>query len=141
MKTPVPMSKWGKDHWSTLAYIECRVVDNHGYLDDQQMQPRGTKYPYRLRGYDPEKPETYIDGYGDWGALEDFVAAGLVVPGKDANPDSPTGRLFFRDIGVRHRTHQVALTEKGLMVAGRLRTHKARGGNFASFKAPRFETS
>jgi hypothetical protein len=29
-RDPVPIELWGKDHWTTLAYIETRCVDYDG---------------------------------------------------------------------------------------------------------------
>jgi hypothetical protein len=134
--THIPIEKWGKDHWSTFAYIETRAVDHHGYLDNRQMQPRNTHYPCRLKGYDPEKPETFVVGHGDWGCLEDMVAEGLVAPGPEALPQSATGRIPWSDVTTKRPAHtnQVRLTEKGIAIAGQLRGHKARGGNFATFE-------
>jgi len=123
----VPMSQWGRDHWSTLAYIECRCVDHKGIpnrahmrtdidlhpaLADTRilvnMQP-GKKYPTRLKdGIDKE-------AHDDWSCAEDMEAAGLLKwEGTGLNP------VFV-------------LTKLGLKVSAALREHKAGGGNFASF--------
>lgn len=37
-ETPVPVAAWGKDHWSTLAYVETRTVDHKGLLDHDHMR-------------------------------------------------------------------------------------------------------
>lgn len=60
-----------------------------------------------------------VPDHDDYACLDDFEAAGLVQNvGSGANP-----RLW--------------LTDKGWKMAGRLRRHKAEGGQWASFNAGR----
>ena len=136
----IPMDKWGEDHWSTLAYIETRIVDYDGILDNRHMRtnPRlhrelvgitfgeiqdGSAYPTRLKG-----SKTQIN-HDDWSCLEDMVARGLV----DA--------WFYRpddDSVFGNATSLCFLTEKGQAIAGQLRIHKGYGRNFSEF-APTLE--
>lgn len=108
----VPITAWGKDHWSTFGYLECRVVDNKGVLDFRHMRgQRGVKckYPTRL-AFGVE-----LKDHSDWDCLDDIEEAGLIVNhGSGINP-------------------LVQLTEKGLLVAAALRAHKATGGSFGNF--------
>lgn len=83
--TSVPMARWGKDHWTTFAYVETRWVDHRGMLGHDQMRcdrrrhpmfyaakwrtiafgsdMDGGRYPTRL------KTET-VDADGRWGVAE-----------------------------------------------------------------------
>jgi hypothetical protein len=121
MSEHIPMSEWGKDHWSTLAYIETRIVDFKGVPDkrhmrcDNRLHPAfahletDKEYPTRLRG------GVERHGHDDWSCIDDAIAEGLLEwHGTGVHP------LF-------------ALTPKGLTVAGALRRHKASGGNFGEF--------
>ena len=125
----VDPSRWAKDHWSTLAYIDTRIVDYGGRIDHAHMRchlsrhpqfvsidPRGevrdgARYPTRLR-------DGELKDHDDWDCVEDLIAAGL---------------LEWNGTGI----HPVfALTPRGLTVAQRLREHKAGGGQFGAFRMP-----
>lgn len=125
MSDPIPMEKWGKDHWSMLAYIESRCVDYKGVLDrdhvrcDPDVHPgltnRGNamspsmRYPTRLRG------GVQVTQHDDWSCAEDMEKAGL---------------LKWEGTGI----HPVfVLTDLGKRVAAQLRQHKMNGGKFADF--------
>lgn len=110
---PVPESKFGKDHWSLLAYVETRAVDHRGTIEHDHLRCHAQRHPEffgagtreavagavdasryatRLRG-------AIIDGTGrahygveeladhdDYDCLNDLVAAGLIevhMPGTD----------------------------------------------------------
>ena len=128
----VPIAKWGKDHWSTFAYLETRTVDYGGEIDNERMRcnPRlhrafmnsanrlfSGNYPTRLAHGATIEPHDY------WSCLEDMVAAGLI-------------RAFYR---CRYGEFfgggqaRVELTDEGRRVAGLLRAHKADSGNFGDF--------
>ncbi|MDP3937325.1 MAG: hypothetical protein Q8R92_04220 [Deltaproteobacteria bacterium] len=112
--------KWGRDHHSTLLYIESRVTEHKGVpraanmrtkqgsvrrghcVLGEQMQHCGDKdYPTRLAG------GVLLHGHDDWDCVSDMVAAGLVEWGG-------TG------------LHPIfALTDAGWAEAGRLRRAKA----------------
>lgn len=140
----VPVEKFGKDHWSTFAYIETCCVDNKGQLDKSKMRTNIQKHPLlagfsnghiqwtpshntRLKGffqfegkYDPEqaiKNGFMVDDHDDWDCLDDLEAAGFVESISLAN-------------GV------VKMTELGMKVASLLRVHKVNGGHFAQFSYP-----
>lgn len=126
----VPLKRWGKDHYSLLAYAECRAVDNRGVLDYRHMRlnekrhaPYGRPYMQdckwrpnygtRLKNFDKE-PSDQLEWHDDFDCLEDLEREGLVQAGTLVS-------------------QFVALTEKGLALASELRTWKAKGGNFAGF--------
>lgn len=134
-ESPIPMSEWGKDHWSTLAYVETRCVDHDGKLDGDKMRcnwrlhrtligrmqlqagMNGEKYPTRLRQGD-------VLGHDDWSCLEDMVSAGLLTW---------TETVEFPGVVFGGTTVTVNLTETGTAIAQQLRHHKASGGSFADF--------
>jgi hypothetical protein len=98
---PVPLVRWGKDHWSTFAYVETRWVDHRGMLSHDQMrcdQARhpafyaakrhvyanadGSRYPTRLKtettGDDGLWGSVNLPGHDDYDCLDDLIAAGLI---------------------------------------------------------------
>lgn len=72
---PIPPELWGRDHASTLLYLETRVVDHGGKHEAPHMRRDGTKYPTRLRGGKTRK------GHSDYDCVADMQAAGLLVFG------------------------------------------------------------
>ena len=98
-------ASFSKDHWSLMAYIECRCVDDEkgiGLLDRSRMRTNANKHPLlaansgswrkewstRLKGFfdfddrqDAEKAISagfMLDGHDDWDCLDDLEAAGYV---------------------------------------------------------------
>lgn len=112
---PVPLHLWGKDHYSTFAYAECRLVDNKGTIDHRHMRGglpgRDGGYPTRLAA------GVELPNHGDYDCLFDAEEAGL---------------LELRGTGVHPEVK--ALTPLGAKVASALRSHKAAGGSFGNFK-------
>ena len=111
---PVPIHLWGKDHWSTLAYAECRVTDNSGTINRQHMRGdacgHDAGYPTRLRlGIE-------LPNHSDFDCLFDFEAAGLM---------ELTGTGLYPQIK--------KLTDRGKLVCAALRSHKQDGGSFSNF--------
>lgn len=131
----VPMKDFGKDHWSTFAYLETRIVDYKGVPDrehmrcDAKLHPGlagraayacGDKeYPTKLKGYFLGKGQTDASqlkhNHDDWSCADDLESALLLVNcGTGVNP-------VFK------------LTSLGDKVATQLREHKRNGGNFYEF--------
>lgn len=133
----ISMDRWGKDHWSVLAYAETCAVDAHGvlanakmrcnsrlhrvfvYVDGLGVMHDGAAYPTRL------KNETQ-DQHDDWSCLEDLAAAGYVKI-QWRNKYRGNSRVFGDGEA------RITLTPQGLQVSSELRNHKAGGGNFADF--------
>lgn len=131
----VPIVKWGKDHWSAVAYIETRCVEYGGVPNREHMRcdPKthpgltnsanislpGPASPTRLKAYFKGKEidkTQVIEAHDDWSCLEDAESLGLLINiGTGINP------VF-------------CLTELGRKVADQLRAHKAAGKNFADFE-------
>lgn len=122
------MSLWGRDHYSTLGYIECRCVDNKGIPDRSHMRCNPARHPglggahwkpeyaTRLKGHTTETPKQHR-GHDDWDCAYDIEAAGLI-----------------EDIGTG--VHPIwKLTDVGLNACAALRAHKAAGGSFSTFNA------
>lgn len=125
--SPIPIERFGKDHWSTFAYAEtCWVdeqpLDNHRMRCDPDRHPLNnnvanqfsdTKYATRLKGEGGTGTEELHD-HDDWDCLQDLADAGLLTFVSLTNP-------------------VIVLTEQGQQVAHQLRKHKAAGGNFHGF--------
>lgn len=135
----IPVEKWGKDHWSTLAYLETVVVDHNGNINNQKMRcnPRLHRHfadTYHLER-DPDKYPTRLRGgelqhnHDDWSCLEDMVAAGLI--------ESEFLRVHD-DLTFGTSKARVKLTDLGRFYAAELRKFKATGGNFADFVPPTY---
>lgn len=88
---PIDMSLFGRDHWSTFAYIETRIVDHKGALSHAHMRchPQrhpvmmhakgsgmgvadGSDYPTILRGGEEARD------HDDYDCVDDLIAAGLL---------------------------------------------------------------
>lgn len=65
---------WGKDHFSTLLYLETRIVAHGGIVQGQHLRGRDSGYPCRLRS--GEKLN-----HGDLDCIDDMKAVGLVTGG------------------------------------------------------------
>jgi hypothetical protein len=119
----VPMKMWGRDHWSTLAYLETRCVDYNGSIQNLHLrcdpQGRHPQFAHVRNGgdYNTRLQEgKELTGHDDWDCIEDMIREGLVTwEGTGLNP-------VFR------------LTDRGIRIAHALRAHKLHGGNFGSFK-------
>ena len=140
----IPPESWGKDHWSTLAYLECRIVDHRGRIEHDHMRcdpdrhpimygakRRGLmfgsdqKYPTRLRG------GVDLADHDDYDCLDDFIAFGLVEVDMPTVPGSVLVTGLVEAELMTRATYR--LTELGQRVAAELRAHKGGGGNFAGF--------
>ena len=132
----IPMDKWHKDHWSTLAYINAVIVD-HGYFEiglDGQMRTKQYNFCYLLeKNSKPKRTKLYtgvamsadggtrikdnifIRGHDDWDCVSDFLVAGLF----NEQSVEPGVKLHLSDFGST--------------VCASLRKHKANGGTFATF--------
>lgn len=135
----VPIEKFGKDHWSTFAYIETRCVDHRGELDLKHMRCNPEKHPHfvhltngfghiavwktsngtRLSGFCAEtnksNKKTHLKDHDDWDCIDDMEAAGLIIQ---------NGNL------------QYGLTDLGWQVISELRKWKGAGGSFGTFVVP-----
>ena len=116
----VPISKFGKDHWSTFAYVEACAVDNEGKLEPRRMRCDEKRHPQfvHIRGETPPtrlRGDEVIRDHDDWDCLDDCELCGLVQ-----NIGTGMNRIY-------------RLTPLGQQIASNLRVHKQSGGNFSSF--------
>ena len=97
----IPPERWGKDHRSTLLYIETRCVDYGGVLDRRQLRTDASEHPTRLAdGID-------LLGHDDLDCIDDMIEAGLVQSwGTGLNP-------------------VVSLTDAGWIIAHNMRRERA----------------
>jgi hypothetical protein len=142
----VPMERWGKDHWSTFAYLEVRIVDHKGRIAHDHMRCHmrrhpamhaakrraiafgpadGSQYPTKLR--DGELPD-----HDDYDCVDDMIAAGLVTV---TMPPAPAGTLVTGLVEAESMTRAAYALTPGLgqPIAAQLRAHKGIGGKFSTF--------
>lgn len=140
-------ARWGRDHWSTLAYIDSRMTDfGEPYLMgiDPKMRTKRrhlrvfaeanafnsakARTYYRTRGQTTIgqddgsrlRDNTIVRNHDDFDCIQDFAAAGLLT----VTPDKiePGTAISFSD--------------KGREVMGALRLHKQAGGQWIDFSWP-----
>lgn len=135
-----PVEKFGKDHWSLLAYAEDRCVHGReglGMLSLSVMSCNGNKRPLmgammpwrdsystRLKGFFEffERHDTakavaagvQLLGHDDWDSLDDLEAAGFL-------------EIISQTQGA------VRFTTLGSQAAAALREHKTKGGQMSTF--------
>ena len=94
-EAPVSPARFGKDHWSTFAYVETRAVDYKGAVDHDHLRcaaarhpllltakrrafagehPGADRYPTRL-----QEPREEIAPHDDYDCMGDLVVAGLLA--------------------------------------------------------------
>ena len=136
----ISMLKFGRDHWSLLAYIESSCVNSQGgicTIEKNRMRCNPVKHPLlssgiqwkdeygtRLAQFDPSdgneesfRKSTQISGHDDWDCLDDLESSGFIEILSLSNPT-------------------VKMTGKGLLVSSNLREFKAAGGSFSRFSFP-----
>ena len=121
---PAPtIATFGRDHWSTFAYVETRCVDYEGVPDRRHLRcihgrhpgqkhegGDASQYPTRL------KNNVDINNHDDWDCIDDLVREGLL--------ESRGTSLYPR----------FELTPLGREVASQLREHKANRFSFDTFE-------
>lgn len=143
-------SKFGKDHWSMLAYIETCCVDGRdgvGTLDKRRVRCNEHNHPLNKGIYNSDaawKPSysTRLSGFFDFperGDTDKAVAAGFQLQGHDDWDclDDLDAAGYVEVISMSNGF--VRMTISGCKVAALLREHKANGGMFAGFRIPASE--
>lgn len=114
---PIAPNRFGKDHYSALAYVETRTVDYRGRLDHDHMRCDGRrhsqllvakrrsisfgthmvdacgKYPTRLR-WNPDGSPNEIFDHDDYDCLDDMLACGWLTVGM---PEADREKNVFVD--------------------------------------------
>ena len=124
-RKPIPIEQFGRDYWSTFAYVETRCVDHQGIPHKPNMRANLKRHPEHTHHIPFEKEnETFptrlrdgreINDHDDWDCVDDLSAAGLVL------------------IKCTGAQPVWALTGKGLAAAAALRSHIASGGQIPGF--------
>ena len=129
----ITISQFGTDHWSLFVYIETRAVDFKGVLDKNHLRirkevdtagriPLGQRPEHswkpewgtRLKGFEIDK-DLRLPHHDDLDCFDDLENAKLIENlGTGLNPAAK-------------------LTKKGILIASKLRNHKANRGCFANF--------
>lgn len=149
----VPMAQWGRDHWSTFAYLETVVVDKGLFYVELNPRMRSSRRTHRVlaeskgslsaerqagfdrcvtlaRGEGSELADgTTIIGHDDWACVQDFANLGLLTHVQGGCVATPE---------VVEPEAALGLTPVGLALAAELRAHKAGGGSFKNFKPKEF---
>lgn len=126
----IPLTEWGKDHFSLLAYVEVRCVDHKGVLDHDHMRtnvqhhpglvgPRvalATNITIETFKYHTRLRNGVEEGHDDWDCFYDLEEAKLIE-------DKGTG---INPIAV--------MTPAGNKLAAEIRRHKSSGGIFSTFE-------
>ena len=133
----IPLKDFGRDHWSTFAYIDTLIVELQGFqigFDGRMRQGRRNfrvmkemcshpkrvnsasmgivmdlKYGTRLRD------GSTVEGHDDWDCVQDLVEAGLLV-------------------GECEPSEILKLSENGKYAINALREHKRSEGSYATFE-------
>lgn len=140
----IPISHWGRDHWTTLAYIETVMVDMGGFQVGSDARMKSNRRNYRVMARDCPKPlratnqaaslalvmephhatklndGQQVPNHDDWACVQDMGAEGLFAEGIDNI--EPGVVLKF--------------SEKGNRVANALREFRRGGGKMADFRWP-----
>lgn len=136
----VPMNKWGKDHWSTLAYVETVMVDCNGFQVGRDAHMKSNRRHFRIMAEDCPNPkrtknssslaicmlpqyatilndQQQVPNHDDWCCVQDMAAEGL----------------FTVDVSGVEPGVVLHLSDYGHTVVSALRKHRADGGKFSNF--------
>jgi len=125
----IEKEKFGKDHWSLLAYVETRCIDYKGVLALVHLRSMNRalsgmewkpEWGTRLSGFwnddGTTNPDLKLPEHDDFDCLDDLEEAGYIKSlGTGLNP-------------------AYKLTKEGVKVCSKLRQHKSAGKHFSQFK-------
>lgn len=142
--TATDPSKFGKDHWSLLAYLETRCVDGQygvGVIDFRRVRCNPERHPVHAvnRTAWQSNYGTKLAGFFEFAGRDDLAAAaaaGVQLPDHDdwdCIADLEAADLLTLTSSANGL---VKLTDLGIKVSAALRAHKANGGQFAEFMCP-----
>jgi hypothetical protein len=131
MKKSISVNRFGKDHWSLLAYIECLCVDNGGIPDLRRMRVNARTHP-DLAHSNMQMPDPKVSGVY---AYPTRLRGGTVAKEHDdhdcADDLELAGFIIIKGTGI---APYYELTEKGWGASHRLRKFKGSGGSFTTFQ-------
>lgn len=125
----IPMNKWGRDHWSTLAFVATVMADRGQFVMTGDARMRSNRKNFQAmpstNGIVMRKEHgsrlsdgSSVEDHDDWCCIQDFAAEGLLT-------------VEEIDVGERFR-----FSNKGQALVTSLLTHKMKGGTFSNYKAP-----
>lgn len=127
----IPMTLWGRDHWSMLLYFRHGEVNNAGFTVRFDPRMRQNRRNFRIMpertlngvvmdpGYGSRLVDgTYVPNHDDWCCVQDFARSGL---------------LTCNDEGVEPM-EVLHLSPKGEQIVADLESHKANGGSYSTFR-------
>jgi hypothetical protein len=145
----IPVTKFGKDHWTLLAYADTRHAPGNDCvctLDHRDLRRNEAKHPLPQ---DTSRPQTkwrewqssrlagyFESGFANTENLAAAEEAGVIVLGHDdwdcLSDLMQAGYIEISSIeqGI------VQMTKEGFRVANLLRKHKEQGGMYAKFTLP-----
>lgn len=119
----IQIEKWGRDHWSLLAYIENCVVEYNGKLRLSRMRVNSNKRAFSNgNSFDWQDSWSSIlkngqeKGHDDIDIMNELEYFGFI---------KNTGTLI---------NPVIKLTKKGLKASQKLREHKGNKGTFSNFE-------
>lgn len=147
----IPMNKWGKDHWTTFAYVETCCVDRRGVIDFQRMRCNPILHPgFALPQHQPKFRCSRCENVSTNDSVNCSKYHGTLTMRsaypyptrlkKGTAPEHDDWDCFYdfeaakliEDIGTG--INPIArLTALGKQIAAQLRQHKADGKQFAEF--------
>jgi hypothetical protein len=128
----ITINKWGKDHWSLLAFMGVICTDYKGNINEmnmRRMRCNPSRHPlnvthtfgspalmrWQLSYSTIIKSGAVIHDHDDWDCLDDLEAEGLLENiGTLVNP-------------------MIVMTEQGWDILSKLNQHKASGGKYRDF--------
>lgn len=144
----VPMAQWGKDHWSTLAYVETIMVDCGGFQVGTDPRMKSNRRHFRIMQEGCPRPRrvkpiaaagmvmrpehatvlkdgSLVDNHDDWMCLQDMAQCGLFK--------AKIGEVVLSAEDIEPGVH-LQLSELGQRLTAQLRQHKANEGQWSTFE-------
>lgn len=134
----VPITQFGRDHWSTLIYLETVMVECGGFQIGFDARMRQGRRNFRVMREECPRPKrsshtmeavvmqpehstvladgSIIEGHDDWHCVQDMIENGLL------SGECEPGETLH-------------LTNLGKSFVEQLRDHKRNGGTYASFRS------
>lgn len=120
--------QFGKDHWSTLAFLETQIVDKNFPIDLKRLRVNDTKRAFSNGASFHEKISMWSNDYST--KLKD----GSRESGHDDIDviDELEEKGYIKNNGTHINIYPL-LTDKGWKVCNAIREHKGNGGSFSTF--------
>lgn len=128
----VKEQQFGKDHWSTLAFLETQIVDRTLPIDLRRMRVNDSKRGFSNGNMNIFPSDKSIHKWIDEWSTE--LKDGSLSSGHDdIDVVDDLEKFGYLNNNGTHINIIPKLTEKGLKVCNAIRKHKGEGGSFATF--------